>query len=114
LSPLSAAIVFGALLCTVAGQLLFRGAALSANIAGGFFNPKSLMLFATAIALYGVMTLLWAHALRELPLAKAYPFMALSFLFIPVAEHFLYGQSWSWNAIMGGLIIVAGIVVTQL
>jgi multidrug transporter EmrE-like cation transporter len=40
--------------------------------------------------------------------------MALSFLFIPVAEHFLYGQSWSWNAIMGGLIIVAGIVVTQL
>ena len=114
MSPLSAAIVFGALLCTVAGQLLFRGAALTANVMGGFINPKSLMLFATAIALYGVMTLLWAHALRELPLAKAYPFMALSFLIIPVAEHLLYGQVLSWAAIAGGMIIVAGIVVTQL
>ncbi len=114
MSPLSAAIVLGALLCTVAGQLLFRGAALSANVNGGFFNPKSLMLFATAIALYGVMTLLWAHALRELPLSRAYPFMALSFLIIPVAEHLLFGQVWSWNAILGGMIIVAGIIVTQL
>jgi drug/metabolite transporter (DMT)-like permease len=114
MSPLSAAIVLGALLCTVAGQLLFRGAALSANAAGGFFNAKSLLLFATAIALYGVMTVLWAHALRELPLAKAYPFMALSFLIIPLAEHLIYGQTVSWAAIFGGMIIVAGIVVTQL
>lgn len=114
MTPLSAAIVLGALACTVAGQLLFRGAALAANAAGGFANPKSLLWFASAIALYGVMTVLWAHALRELPLARAYPFMALSFLIIPVAEHLLYGQAWSWNAILGGGVIVAGIVVTQL
>ena len=114
MTPLSAAIVLGALACTVAGQLLFRGAALAANAAGGFANPKSLLWFASAIALYGVMTVLWAHALRELPLARAYPFMALSFLIIPVAEPLLYGQAWSWNAILGGGVIVAGIVVTQL
>lgn len=114
MSPFSIAIVLGALACTVAGQLLFRGAALSANAAGGFANTKSMVLFATAIALYGVMTLLWAHALRELPLAKAYPFMALSFLIIPVAEHLIYGQVLSWSAIIGGVIIVAGIIVTQI
>jgi drug/metabolite transporter (DMT)-like permease len=112
-TPFAAAIVLGALACTVAGQLLFRGAALSANAAGQFANPRSLLLFATAIALYGIMTVLWAQALRELPLAKAYPFMALSFLIIPVAEHLIYGQAWSWNAVIGGAVIVAGIVVTQ-
>ncbi|NJR14217.1 MAG: EamA family transporter [Phyllobacteriaceae bacterium] len=114
MTPLSAAIVIGALACTVAGQLLFRGAALSANAAGGFANPRSLLLFGTAIALYGIMTMLWAHALRELPLSRAYPFMALSFLIIPIAEHFIYGQPWSWNAVVGGVVIIGGIVVTQL
>ena len=58
--------------------------------------------------------MLFRSALRELPLAKAYPFMALSFLIIPVAEHLIYGQVLSWAAIAGGMIIVAGIVVTQL
>jgi multidrug transporter EmrE-like cation transporter len=114
MSPFSILVVLGSLACTVVGQLLFRGAALSANASGTFVNPKSLGMYATAIAFYGVMTILWAHALRDMSLARAYPFMALSFLMIPAAEHFLYGQAWSWNAIIGGFIIVAGIVVTQL
>jgi drug/metabolite transporter (DMT)-like permease len=114
MSPASAAIVVAALTCTVVGQLLFRGAALAANTHGSFYNLRSLVGFSVAIVLYAVMTVLWAHALRELSLAKAYPFMALSFLIIPVAEHLIYGQAWSWNSALGGGIIIAGIVVTQI
>jgi multidrug transporter EmrE-like cation transporter len=114
MNPFSMAIVFGALFCTVAGQLLFRGAAIAANANGTFFNMRSMVGYATAITLYMVMTVLWSHALREMTLSKAYPFMALAFLILPVAEHFLYGQTWSWNAVVGGAIIVVGVIVTQL
>ena len=114
MSSLSAAIVMGALFCTVAGQLLFRGAAIAANANGTFFNTRSLIGYATAITLYMVMTVLWSYALREMTLSRAYPFMALAFLILPIAEHFLYGQTWSWFAITGGAIIVVGVVVTQL
>lgn len=100
-------------MCTVAGQLLFRGAALAANQAGSFNNPRSVMGFGAAILLYGVMTLLWAHALRELSLARAYPFMALSFLIIPIAEHYIFTQPLTWQALAGGVVIIAGIVITQ-
>jgi drug/metabolite transporter (DMT)-like permease len=114
MSTQSASIVIGALLCTVAGQLLFRGAALTANEMGSFFNTKSMMNFGTAIACYGVMTILWAHALRELSLSRAYPFMALSFLIIPIAEHHIFNQALSWQALAGGAVIIAGIVITQI
>jgi multidrug transporter EmrE-like cation transporter len=114
MNPFSIAVVLGALFCTVAGQLLFRGAAIAANANGTFFNPRSMAGYAIAITLYMVMTVLWSHALREMTLSKAYPFMALAFLILPVAEHLLYDQPWSWYSITGGMIIVAGIVVTQL
>jgi multidrug transporter EmrE-like cation transporter len=110
----SASIVFGALLCTVVGQLLFRGAALTANEAGSFFNTRSMTGFGVAIAFYGVMTFLWAYALRQMSLAQAYPFMALSFLLVPVAEHYLFGQNLGWQPLVGGAVIIAGVLITQI
>jgi multidrug transporter EmrE-like cation transporter len=114
MSVQSASIVFGALFCTVVGQLLFRGAALSANAAGHFFNTRSIIGFGTAICLYTIMTFLWAHALRQMSLAQAYPFMALSFLLIPVAEHYLFGQNLGWQPLVGGVVIIAGVLITQI
>jgi multidrug transporter EmrE-like cation transporter len=114
MSAQSASIVIAALLCTVAGQLLFRGAALTANEAGSFFNTRSITSFGIAIAFYGVMTLLWAQSLRQMSLAQAYPFMALSFLLIPVAEHYLFGQNLGWQPLVGGVVIIAGVLITQI
>jgi len=114
LMPLHMAIIAGALFCTVAGQLLFKGAALAANTYATWLNPRSLTLFCTAICLYMAMTFLWTTLLREVSVSKAFPFMALAYLIIPVSEALLFGQAFQWNALLGGAIIAAGIVVTQL
>jgi drug/metabolite transporter (DMT)-like permease len=108
------AIVAAALFCTVAGQLLFRGAALAANKNATWLNLHSMSLFAIAIVSYGVMTILWANALREVSLSRAFPIMALAYLIIPLAEHQLYGQPLPWNTLAGGGVIIAGIALTQL
>ena len=114
MSPQTYAIIFASLCCTVAGQLLFRGAALAANTFGSWLNLRSAVLFCTAIAMYTAMTFLWTHALREVSLARAFPFMAIAYVILPVAEHFLFAQALHWNALAGGAVIMAGICLTQL
>lgn len=108
------AIVGGSLACTIMGQLLFRGAALAANHNATWLNRQSIAFFLIAVTSYGVMTLLWTHALRELSLARAFPIMALAYVIIPLAEHHFFGQPLHWNVLAGGSVIVAGIVLTQL
>ena len=105
------------LLCAVligAGQILFKVAALQWRIDGwswttarGFLSPAMLL----ALLLYGLTTILWVLILRAVPLATAFPIYALVFLFVPVAAHFLLGEPWSWNALVGGGVIMLGVII---
>lgn len=103
-----------ALLGTVAGQMLFKTSALAMNTAGTIVAWRPAIYFGLAVALYGVMSVMWTLALRELPLNRAYPFMAACFLIVPVVERFIFGQELPTQALIGGAIIAAGIIVTQI
>jgi multidrug transporter EmrE-like cation transporter len=103
-----------AVIGTVAGQSLFKGAAMSMNASGSTYDFRALWLFATAVVVYGIMSVMWTIALREVTLARAYPFMALSFVLIPIAEHLIYGTPLPTPTLIGASVIAAGIVITQL
>lgn len=103
-----------ALLGTVAGQMLFKAAAMAMNGAGTVVAWRPALFFGLAVALYGAMSVMWTLALREVPLNRAYPFMAACFLIVPVVERLIFGQDLPPQALVGGAIIAAGIVVTQL
>ena len=106
------------LLCVVmiaAGQMLFKVAAAQWRIDGwswatarGFLSPAMVL----ALIVYGMTTVLWVFILRTVPLSVAFPVYALVFVLVPVAAHFLLTEPWSWNALIGGAVIMLGVIIS--
>jgi len=109
--------LFLTVLCVVliaVGQLMFKAAASQWKIDGwswstlaGFLSP----IMIGALVIYGLATVLWVYVLRSVPLSAAYAIFALAFLIVPVLAHFVLGERLQPNVLIGGLMIVAGIVV---
>ena len=95
------------------GQMLFKKAAhaLPANAAltDWVFNGWLI----AALALYGVMTLLWIWILRHAPLHIAYPFMGLAFLIVPLLAWFFLKEPLHWQTLAGGALILAGVTLAS-
>lgn len=97
------------------GQLIFKY--VSANlkefsVVGLRSQPDLLALLVFAMALYAACTILWVIALRDLPLSRAYVFMALGFVIVPLGARFFFGEQLTPSYMIGALMIAIGIVVT--
>lgn len=93
------------------GHVLFKlcGARLKdAGLAG----LLSFELFYAAILLYAVVTFLWIWTLQDIALSRAYAFIALSFVLVPVFSRIFLGEVmppvfWAGTAlIMTGIFLV--------
>jgi len=106
----TAAVIFCVCLIST-GQVLFKIVGLMSARPTGIFHPPTLLVAAGAFAIYGVATLIWIYLLRSIELAKAYPFMALSFLFVPVAAAIFFGERVSYPYFAGVALVMLGIAV---
>ena len=109
--------LLGFTLVMAVGQLLFkkvgldlRGVPLKTGVTRVLANPA---LYA-ALALYGAATLLWIWLLSRVPLSRAYPYMALGVVVVPLASMLVFGERVRPGFWLGIALIVAGIVVTQI
>lgn len=95
------------------GQILFKMASMSMN--GRPLDLLSLLnpSLIGALIIYGVATLLWVYLLREVPLNVAYPFVALSFVIVPLLSQQIFGELYSWRTLAGSAIIIFGIFVSN-
>ena len=102
----------GCVAMIAAGQILFK---LTADSLGGqaltSAQPRSLILLAVALAVYGLATLGWILVLREAPLNRVYPIMALSFVLVPLGAHFLLGEAITPQYWAGVGLLVAGLLL---
>ena len=95
------------------GQVLFKQASQSSGfiasspVASALTNPY--LLF--ALIVYFLATLWWVVVLRTVPLSRAYPFMALSFFYVPLLAMLLFKESLGWRAWVGIACIIAGIAI---
>ena len=64
--------------------------------------------------MYGLATVAWVFVIRDMPIGRAYMFMALSYLYIPLLSLVFLSESISITQILGALIICVGIVVSGL
>jgi drug/metabolite transporter (DMT)-like permease len=94
------------------GQLLFKSCALSIQEAGNKLNSKALLIFAVALALFGMTTVAWVWVLQKLQLGKAYPLMALAFALVPLGSYAFLGERFSPQYWVGVAMIMLGIMVT--
>jgi drug/metabolite transporter (DMT)-like permease len=95
----------------VIGQLLFKNSALTANEVNNFINYKTITSLVLAIFIYVLATILWIIVLRKIDLGKIYPIMALAFVMTPIGCHFLFGENFSNNYIIGASILLIGLLI---
>lgn len=101
----------------VAGQMLYKIAALSINRSGTsrdlvtsiVANP---MLW-LAGALYISLSVYWVWLLSFTPMSRAYPFQALAFVLIPLAGVVLFQEPFTVRLGIGIAVIVAGVVIVS-
>jgi len=101
--------VFAAILS--AGQILFKRAADTGPALSRLGNVARLFLNGyvwAAFALYGAATLFWIYLLQLVPLSRAYPFAALSFVLVPGFAWALLGETVGVRYLVGVALIVAG------
>lgn len=63
------------------------------------------------LILYGVGTVFWLFALKQLDLSLAYPFVGMSFLFVLIFSILFLNEPFSLHRLFGTLVIIAGIVI---
>jgi len=103
-----------ALICVLgiaAGQILFKLSAIEFHRSENLLNSSAVIYFMVALILYGVTTIGWVWLLQKVDLGKIYPFMALSFVVVPLASHLLLGERFQAQYFIGVAIIIVGIVI---
>lgn len=97
-----------------AGQTLFKMAASrlqQADVDGilQLYRAARDPVFLAAITVYAVATVLWVMILRDIELSRAYPFVAFTYVLVPLAGVILLGEDWSPGLVVGTTLIVAGL-----
>jgi drug/metabolite transporter (DMT)-like permease len=97
-----------------AGQILiklaardFEGASLASAITKGVTSVPLVI----GILVYGFTAILWVLVLRDNDLSRAYPFLALTLILVPLAGVIFFGETISLSLLTGGALIVAGVIV---
>ena len=113
MSPIAMALC--AVSCIAAGQILFKMTAeriLGKTLVEMATDWTTVAIFGTALGIYAGATVLWVLALRHLPLAQGYMLMTLSFIIVPIAAVFVFGEKLSFSFVLGLILIICGIFLT--
>lgn len=118
MTPLNFAILIAYTFGLSLGQCLFKIAADHArNAVDRAFWPALMtsVHFYASITLYAILTLVWVWILSRVPLSRAYPFVALAFIFTPALSIIFFGESInSWYALGLALILMGlGLIVVK-
>jgi drug/metabolite transporter (DMT)-like permease len=103
---------------TVYGQLIIKARALvhSANAAAG--GPFGYMIamatdlrVLSGLAAAGLAAFAWMAAVQRLDVGFAYPFMALSFVLVPLGAKLIFGEPLPRLQLVGMALIVLGVTL---
>jgi drug/metabolite transporter (DMT)-like permease len=73
-----------------------------------YSDPAVLSALGAAV----VASACWALALEKAGLGFAYPFMALSFVIVPVSASYIFGEKLNLVQVLGLSLIVVGVAVS--
>jgi drug/metabolite transporter (DMT)-like permease len=107
-------LLIGAFACVLGaamGQVLYKAGAIAINDSGTFLAVKPLGILFVAFGLYFVTSIGWVLILKRAPLGQIYPVMALSFVVVPIASYFAFGEQFTSKYIVGVILIFAGIIL---
>ncbi len=93
------------------GQLLFKLSANEMKGPGLNIGLKAFTILAFALVVYGAATIAWVLVLRQAPLSRIYPLMALAFVLVPLGSRIFLGEPLAPQYWAGVGLLVAGLVL---
>jgi drug/metabolite transporter (DMT)-like permease len=105
------------ILALAVGQVFFKNVGLAIRgrpLLDGFLLMAHQPALYAALAVYGFATLLWIWILSRVPLTQAYPWMAISLVIVPLAGWFVFGERVTPIFWLGMVLILVGLLLTQL
>ncbi len=119
---LSALLLFSVLAFTVYGQLMMKSRALvhAADLAGAQGKLHYLVLMFSDIGVLSALgaavlaAICWMLAIARLDVGFAYPFMALSFVLVPIGSKLLFGEALPVTQLLALALIIAGVTLSAL
>jgi multidrug transporter EmrE-like cation transporter len=104
---------------TVYGQILLKWRVghrghLPVDFGGkvAFFTHLMLDPWVLSVLAAGLVAALsWMAAVSRLPLSRAYPFVALSFVMVLLLSAVFFGEALTWAKVAGVALVIAGIAV---
>lgn len=108
MSPMEFGLCVASVLCGSASQLFMKAAALPGT------PVRRLAHLGAACCLQLLAYGLAVVALRTLPISQMLPFAGGAYLLVPLGGSFLFGERLHARFWAGALMLVAGIVLTQL
>jgi small multidrug resistance pump len=101
-AALAAGIVFG-----VAGQIALKsGAEAAPTIVAQFLHPFTILGF----AIYVLAAIFYIIAIKRIPVSLAYPSVAMSYIVVGIAAHFLWNEPFGLPQ-LGGIVLIAGGII---
>lgn len=118
----SALLLFAVLALTVYGQLVIKSRALvyAAKASGAIGKVHYLAAMFTDVWVLSALTAAvvaggcWMLAVSRLEVGYAYPFMALSFVFVPLGATLFFGEPLPTTQLIGIMFIVAGVTISAI
>lgn len=107
---LNYAALFAGSLSAAAGQMLLKHGAQGRAALADFVN----VAIGAGLLLYAVGTVLWIYVLAREPLSAVYPFAILTFVLVMTGATLLQGERISVSLALGGVLVLAGLVVVVL
>jgi len=113
--------IAGCLLFTVYGQIILKwrsskfGELPSEFIDKLYFLIKLVFdpfVFSGFIAAF-IASLFWLAAMTKFDISFAYPFMSLAFVLVFLLSVILFGETASWQKIVGLILIVSGVIISS-
>jgi drug/metabolite transporter (DMT)-like permease len=80
--------------------------------AGSALSSAVLWPLGVGFALYAVSSLMWVWLLQYMPLSRAYPYIAIAFVLVPIAGWWAFDEPLDARYCMGVLLIIGGILLT--
>lgn len=93
------------------GQALFKFVSLSMTAGSPLLSWRVAGVALSAFFISGCGSLIYMVLLKSMSLSAAYPFMALSFITVPLLGWWFYGDTVNTPYFLGMALIVAGIVI---
>jgi len=105
-------LVLAIVLAIAVGQLLFKATAIEWESEKTLFSSRVMIHLIPALSVYGIATLGWIWILQKVTLQFAYPFMALTFVFVPIGAYIFLGERINIVYCIGVLLIACGVIFT--